>query len=164
MSWSAPANTCAPLAAPATQAGTPPPAAPSAAAADTPPTPEAQPRPASRANADAIAAAAAALRFGWVPDPDDLTGTVYASSNDAPFTEEIGPELLLDFCRKRLCEYVMDLSSGGGALAQASSVYVTYVGMPFALPLRSKNFVSAAARVTGCGPDSADLPQCVHVQ
>jgi hypothetical protein len=156
LTWSAPAGTCAPLAAPGTQAGTPQRAPPSAAAADTPVTPEAA------SCAAAIEAAAAALPFGWVPGPDKLTGMVCASSPDAPYTDEQGPQRLLDVCRKRLGDYVLGLSKNGADLIRASPIYASNVLLPFALPKESTNFVSASALLKCAGSDSADLSPRVY--
>ena len=140
--------------------GTPPPAGPASAAASAPTTPEAK--------ADAIAAAAAALSTGirWVPDADPNTGTEYESSPDAPYTSDLYPRQLLEICSKRLGDYVLALSGGGFALDQASTVYVAEVGLPYAMPKRSKNNVVVANRLTGTcrGPGSADLSARKYIE
>ena len=133
--------------------GTPPPAVPTSAAATAPATPDTD---AAAIAAAAIAAAAAELPAGWVPDHDELTGMVYASSPVAPYTDQLGPKQLLDVCIARLGAYVLRLSKGGGPLSRASPMHTINVALPFAMPRESTNFVSAATVLPG-GGDSADL-------
>jgi hypothetical protein len=155
LSWRAPASTCPPLAAPGTQAGTPPRAPPPAAAATTPPASEAA------ARAAVIAADAERLPPDWFPPTHPTKRTAYGSTPQAPYTKTKTPKQLLELGEDRLEKMIMCAckTRNGGI---ASKFHLIYVVMPFDDPKISTSCVLVAAELT-CDEVGLDASSYVEV-